>query len=1107
MSEVDERSFIPNRDGDELLQALFSASSAAVVAIDLDFRVIAWNPAAQALFGWTAEEVIGTVPPIIPDDDKHEFFDAIETLRTGGVVAPYDCLRLRRDGTQIPVTTSRAAIRGADATVRGMVLTIVDRRSAVAMQRRADEMEALLAFMWDGAPIGFVYFDDDLKIQRMNATFGRMVRRAPETYLGHGYRVYSNALTSFLDRVWIRFQTDRTPVMSAEYRGDIPDAEGNLQHWKASLWPVEIDGRLAGMGAVIEDVADDWKRLDELDQLAKWSAEQSERLAMVLESTPSGLAVYDEAGNLTDANQAAITMMGGTGSGNLSMGDFFIMRGDGRPMDFTESPSRRALAGEAVSDAELLIERPDRTIARLRASAAPFFDSTGAVSGAVVAFEDITERHRSNAALRTIAALSEAIADVSDLDRALDAAVEIITTELADRCMIALVDDTGGMRNAARRPLETVESPTSGGGLRMATHMVAEYWRTGRYAPVFHSDLAKVPPRTYPSSFSPLGISSGGMIRSFLGVLIRGANGPVGAIALGMTERGRRFVQEDVAVAEAVAERIGTAIERAAVLARQRAAQLQAERLQEALVAIGAASTQHDVARAVVELGGPAFGAVMAGVTAVDPVDPAMLVELSGRDYSAVFDLVHTRFVVAPGTPLTDAVYYGQPVILHNRREFDLAYPDLTPLMRLGEFALAVLPFQNRGESFGALWLLFGAAKVFDERDHVELVGFAANVADALRRAARHESEHDAAVALQRSLLPPSLLSTGATTVAARYLPAATSLEVGGDFFDVIALDGEQRLLVVGDVVGHGLDAAIAMGQLRSAVQALAFAPTTSALLQQLDRFVERNQRAWFATVACVVLDPERGQLSYSLAGHPPPLVRFASGEVVELNQATGMPLGAEERERKQATLPFCEPVTVVLYSDGLIERRGESIDDGLGRLRQALISSDVPSANEACDRMVAAGLDGYHQRDDVAVLCASTGPVTNRVRATFEAVPAALAEMRASVRQWLRQWSPGVDELHDIVLAVGEACSNAVEHPVAASALEVSLEFAHEPSGWVTVTVADTGRWNSEPSGPDRGRGVMLMRRIMDNVDINSSPTGTVVMLRKRLTPPSVDD
>ena len=120
--------------------------------------------------------------------------------------------------------------------------------------------------------------------------------------------------------------------------------------------------------------------------------------------------------------------------------------------------------------------------------------------------------------------------------------------------------------------------------------------------------------------------------------------------------------------------------------------------------------------------------------------------------------------------------------------------------------------------------------------------------------------------------------------------------------------------------------------------------------------------------------------------------------------------------------------------------------------------------------------------------------------------ITCSLADRRALCREYPSPGSPAGDELAASVLSVGSSCRNAGQHPDEASALQVSLEFEHEPNGWVTVTVVDTGRWKSEPSGPDRGRGVMLMRRIMDHVDITPSPSGTVVMLRKRLAPVSVD-
>ncbi|WP_373296288.1 MULTISPECIES: PP2C family protein-serine/threonine phosphatase [Streptomyces] len=208
---------------------------------------------------------------------------------------------------------------------------------------------------------------------------------------------------------------------------------------------------------------------------------------------------------------------------------------------------------------------------------------------------------------------------------------------------------------------------------------------------------------------------------------------------------------------------------------------------------------------------------------------------------------------------------------------------------------------------------------------------------DHLRRA--HAREREIALGLQQAMLPP-LRQKGDREVAVRYRPASTALNVCGDWYELVDLPGDRLAVAVGDVVGHGLPAAGVMGQLRSALSAASrVAAGPGDALEILGLYAREVEGAECTTAVEVFIDWERRTLTYSSAGHLPPVLLHADGRAEFLDAATDPPLGArpEHAARPQAGCSFLPGSTLVLYTDGLVERRGESIDVGLGRLADCL--------------------------------------------------------------------------------------------------------------------------------------------------------------------------
>jgi hypothetical protein len=262
--------------------------------------------------------------------------------------------------------------------------------------------------------------------------------------------------------------------------------------------------------------------------------------------------------------------------------------------------------------------------------------------------------------------------------------------------------------------------------------------------------------------------------------------------------------------------------------------------------------------------------------------------------------------------------------------------PEVLGATGLGPAGSAVVPV---GRAFGGVQGVLVAglnpARPFDRSYEQFLDLVAGTIGDALesayRRATQMGEYRRISDTLQAAMLQPA---SDLPTVAARYLPAAGSLAVGGDWYDVVELDGARRAVVVGDCVGHGLEAATVMGQLRSAARAMLLeGRSPGEVLEGLDLFAATLDGAWCATVVCSVIDRSTDVVRYARAGHPPPLVVSASG-TVWLDDGLGAPLGVEPGRRRTVAERQLSPDDVVLfYSDGLIERRGESLDTGLARL------------------------------------------------------------------------------------------------------------------------------------------------------------------------------
>ncbi len=281
------------------------------------------------------------------------------------------------------------------------------------------------------------------------------------------------------------------------------------------------------------------------------------------------------------------------------------------------------------------------------------------------------------------------------------------------------------------------------------------------------------------------------------------------------------------------------------------------------------------------------------------------------------------------------------------------------------------VPLVARGVVLGVLtWVSAESERRFTVDDQALAEEVAERAAVALDNAELHSQTLAAATQLQHAVLPSATPAITGWEVAHHYRPSGRT-EVGGDFYDVIALSDSRLALVVGDVMGRGVTAAAAMAQMRAAVRAYAaLDPTPSSVLSRLDRMSLRYPTDQLVTLVYMVLDRVNDRLVVANAGHPPPVVLRADGSTEQLPLAEGSPLGVTPQQRRHVAVPFGHTDTVVAFTDGLIERRDEDITTGQERLRKALTTLCRQTLGPALTDVVNTLRDGSHD-DDVAIVAA----------------------------------------------------------------------------------------------------------------------------------------
>jgi serine phosphatase RsbU (regulator of sigma subunit)/anti-sigma regulatory factor (Ser/Thr protein kinase) len=452
-------------------------------------------------------------------------------------------------------------------------------------------------------------------------------------------------------------------------------------------------------------------------------------------------------------------------------------------------------------------------------------------------------------------------------------------------------------------------------------------------------------------------------------------------------------------------------------------------------------------------------------------------------------------------TPYTKCMDTGKPVMevmsSANAAKIARTWTRLPVAELLAGVSMLLLPLIARDVMLGFFVCVRRVGfRRFDAYDMEIGMEFAARAAIFMDNAQRYSRERATALTLQRAMLPTGLSAPSSVEVRHRYLPGSKLIEVGGDWYESIALPGGRVALVVGDVAGHGVRAAVTMGRLRTAIHTLAMLELPPAeTLQQLNELMQElgAREPHFATCVYAIFDAVAGTCEVASAGHLPPLLVRPDGSNELLDVSPAPPLGVGTGPIQSRTLPVADGSLLVLYTDGLVEKRSKDIDEGLARLRDIFTPDTVELPLEDLCKATLAGVWLDEQRDDIAVLIARlrTIPPENIVRWTLPAELTSARKARSLIKRPLRKWGL-VDLIPTAELLVSELVTNAVRYAQGKIGLRLILE-----GGLVCEVLDDSAalpRLRHPDEEDERGRGLQVVSQVAQRWGARRSLSGKVV-------------
>ena len=566
----------------------------------------------------------------------------------------------------------------------------------------------------------------------------------------------------------------------------------------------------------------------------------------------------------------------------------------------------------------------------------------------------------------------------------------------------------------------------------------------------------------------------------------------LGLVQLADKVDGTPFTEEDEAILVQLAQAASGAVELLELLAGEQARARVADHAAQVASALADAADPADVVELLVWRGRELLGASAALVSLVH--GGRLIVAGASGTSPDLLDRLRVLDLDGP-VPMARAARSREPVLVPSRDAFLELWPDAEGLLEhTAQAAWAFLPLLSAGAVVGVWVLAYPEARRFPAEERLGLSTLAGTAAQALDRTRRQAAEHEMADALQRALLPDRLPAVEHAEVAVHYLPAAAELQVGGDWYDAVALPGGALALVVGDVQGHSAEAAALMGQVRLALRAYAAeAHPPDEVLRRTNRLFTALDAGRFATCCYLVLEPD-GSVQVVRAGHPLPVLVPGDGRAPHLLDVEGgLPLGIDEDEDFPVTeLRLSPGDRLLLHTDGLVEPlRSADAPDGTEALLRALAGA-APGARGALQSALSL-LDTVPGRpDDVAVLSVqlgAPGPPGLVVDHDLSAVRTA--------RRFVRDRCEGADLDDDVVetavLLASEVVTNALRHGGGRARVDVTTG-----AGTVRVTVGDDDPFRPAPlaavEGATGGRGLAILDALARRWGIDDAAVGKVV-------------
>ncbi|MFJ6437395.1 SpoIIE family protein phosphatase [Streptomyces sp. NPDC091416] len=540
------------------------------------------------------------------------------------------------------------------------------------------------------------------------------------------------------------------------------------------------------------------------------------------------------------------------------------------------------------------------------------------------------------------------------------------------------------------------------------------------------------------------------------------------------------------------------------VLDLEKRRQRQTDIVERTTSALSRAVTVDDVTAALTGPGG--LARLGADGLALGLLDNATLnvIALSGESLEVGDELGSGR--LDPKFPLADTVLSGRPRFVSSLDSLTRRYPVLKPLVGTLKFqAAAYLPLVAQARTLGGLALFYRERTAFTADERNLCLGLAAIVAQSLQRATLFDEEREFATGLQSAMLPRRIQEIEGGEIAVRYHAAWSGRQVGGDWYDVIALPKNRFGIVVGDVQGHDTHAAAIMGQLRIALRAYAAeGHPPSTVLARASRFLAELDTDRFATCTYAQVDLATGTVRVVRAGHFGPLIRHTDGRVGTPQVRGGVPLGIAtdfgDEEFPETRLDLVPGETLVLYTDGLVEEPGADIDAGVRTLINE-VSAGPAGAEALADHLSDRLWERWGSGDDVALLVLRRSPDPGSPRAPrlhqyiHQADPEGLSDARTMVRQALADWNMA-ELADDAELVTGELLVNVLLHTEGGAVL--TLEVLPEPVRRVRLSVQDRSsawpRRRTPGETATSGRGLLLLDAVATRWGIEPRGEGKAV-------------